>query len=382
MSEDPSLAAGSAGTLTLTECLYRAGRVMYGAEWIFGLSPTERARMVQYSKGTLPADPAIRAKVEGIRDQDGLARVQRRQVLLWIESCGFSTAGGTRIDEAAFERALARDFARHGAPMPRASDPPAGEEDGRVLPWWRRREHSIVRFAERQNRVRQWLAFREIADWCARATTGASIDNEETARRLAYQRLDQSARNGEFDRNERCRGTAMKTARSKILYLDTYIAGELRTPKRCRLSKEQIELVEDIRDLGARCWLPRELARQWLGVHGYPWPRHFEPTSPNKAQPGPMAEPPTARAGEADIATMPTGAPGRPSKGMHLIWTEFERRLAENACKPSLREEASVLLQWFRREYPVRQPPTVKTIENKIRNDHRIWRADKQPTEP
>jgi hypothetical protein len=287
MSEDPSLAAGSACTLTLTECLHCAGRAMYGAGWIFGLSPTERARMVQYSDGTLPADPAICAEVERIRDRDGLARVQRRQVLRWIESCGFSTAGGARIDEATFERALARDFARHSTPMPPASDPPASDEDGRdVRPWWRRRERSIARFTQRQRTVRRWLAFREIADWCACAATGASADDEETARTLAYQRLDQSARNGEFDRNERCRGTAMETARSKILFLDTYIAGDLRTPKRCRLNQEQIEFVEDIRDLWARCWLPSELARQWLGVHGYPWPPHFEP-APKK---------PTARA--------------------------------------------------------------------------------------
>jgi hypothetical protein len=39
-------------------------------------------------------------------------------------------------------------------------------------------------------------------------------------------------------------------------------------------------------------------------------------------------------------ASMPTGAPGRPTKGMHLIRDEFQRRLRENACRSSVREEA------------------------------------------
>jgi hypothetical protein len=150
----------------------------------------------------------------------------------------------------------------------------------RRLPWSRRRELSIECFAESQRTVRRWIALNEIADWCARSATGTSADDEETARTLAYKRLDQSARNGEFTRHERCRGPAMGTARSKILYLDPYVAGEPRTPKRCRLTEEQLRFVEDIRTLGARCWLPHHLARQWLAAHAYPWPAHFDPLKP------------------------------------------------------------------------------------------------------
>jgi hypothetical protein len=163
---------------------------------------------------------------------------------------------------------------------PQAPDPRARKKDRRLLPWWRRRELSIECFAENQRTVRQWIALSEIADWCARSATGTSADNEETARTLAYQRLDQSARNGEFDRNERCRGPAMGAARSKILYLDPYVAGEPRTPRRCRLTQEQFRFVEEIRTLGARCWLPHHLARQWLAAHNYPWPAHFDPLKP------------------------------------------------------------------------------------------------------
>jgi len=98
------------------------------------------------------------------------------------------------------------------------------------------------------------------------------------------------------------------------------------------------------------------------------WPH---PKPADKAQPGSIGEPPTARADEADIAAMRTGAPGRPSKGMHLIRMEFERRLGETACKRMLREEATELRQWFYSTYPNAQPPTIKTIENNLRSDYR-----------
>jgi hypothetical protein len=70
---------------------------------------------------------------------------------------------------------------------------------------------------------------------------------------------------------------------------------------------------------------------------------------------------------------MPTGGPGRPSKGMHMIRIEFYRRRQANECKPTLREEASDLEEWFRRSYPTAQPVKRKTIENNIRSDYRTW---------
>jgi hypothetical protein len=83
-----------------------------------------------------------------------------------------------------------------------------------------------------------------------------------------------------------------------------------------------------------------------------------------------------------DSATLATGAPGRPTKGMHLIRAEFERRIETNTCKPSLREEATELEQWYRRQHPRAPFPKRKTIENNIRSDYRTWQAEKQPTEP
>jgi hypothetical protein len=78
-----------------------------------------------------------------------------------------------------------------------------------------------------------------------------------------------------------------------------------------------------------------------------------------------------AHTDDARAALMPTGAPGRPTTGMYLIRVEFERRLGGNACKPTLREEATELRQWFCSNYPTAPPPTIKTIENKLRSDYR-----------
>jgi hypothetical protein len=77
------------------------------------------------------------------------------------------------------------------------------------------------------------------------------------------------------------------------------------------------------------------------------------------------------RADQTSGAFMPTGAPGRPTKGMHLIRAEFEQRLGENACKSTLREEATELQLWYCRNYPKANPPTIKTIENNLRSGYR-----------
>jgi hypothetical protein len=75
---------------------------------------------------------------------------------------------------------------------------------------------------------------------------------------------------------------------------------------------------------------------------------------------------------------MPTGAPGRPSGGMHVVRTEFDRRRVDDQCKRSLREEAGELESWFHLRYPRAQPVKLKTIENNIRDDYRTWKASRQ----
>jgi hypothetical protein len=46
---------------------------------------------------------------------------------------------------------------------------------------------------------KKWIAFVELADWCAQSTTAAGIDEEEKARDLALRRLADSILKGEFE---------------------------------------------------------------------------------------------------------------------------------------------------------------------------------------
>jgi hypothetical protein len=139
----------------------------------------------------------------------------------------------------------------------------------------RRRQQRIDEFVKQQRIAREWITFAEIANWCAASVTGASSDAEDQARRVAYDRLDRSARDGEFERAGYCQGRATST-RSKILYLDALVTLGGASP-RFRLTREQLGYVDHIRDLPGDCWLPRELVRRWLAAHSYPWPEHFDP---------------------------------------------------------------------------------------------------------
>ena len=89
-------------------------------------------------------------------------------------------------------------------------------------------------------------------------------------------------------------------------------------------------------------------------------------------QPSPPTQP--AAAPQEPPAPQPpeptTGAPGRPSS-MHLVEAEFERRCAAGTLAPTLKEQARLLEDWFRRQYPETQPVTAKTIENRLRDPFR-----------
>jgi hypothetical protein len=131
-----------------------------------------------------------------------------------------------------------------------------------------RRRHRLEDFREHQRVVREWIAIDEIADLCARSVTGASAAAEEEARSLAYERLDQSARRGEFE------ALSEGQSQSQIIYLHPRHPTEDE-----RLTREQLRYDVSIRDLAAYCFLPRELACQWFVAHGYPWPAHFDAVS-------------------------------------------------------------------------------------------------------
>lgn len=68
-----------------------------------------------------------------------------------------------------------------------------------------------------------------------------------------------------------------------------------------------------------------------------------------------------------------TGAPGRPSS-MHLVLNEARRRRETGKAALTVSQEALALLDWFKSAHPGHPPPGAKTIENRIRDDHRAWR--------
>lgn len=87
-------------------------------------------------------------------------------------------------------------------------------------------------------------------------------------------------------------------------------------------------------------------------------------------------------AGSRQSATMAnpyrTGAPGKPTI-RHLILAEFRRRARAGEVFPSLSAEAKALADWAARAHPLAPTPTVRTIENQIRDEYRR-KARQTPT--
>jgi len=79
---------------------------------------------------------------------------------------------------------------------------------------------------------------------------------------------------------------------------------------------------------------------------------------------------------ETPAALASSGAPGRPSKSMHLILDELGRRVDGRKIAASLGDEAEALLTWLKNTHPSRERPTAKTIENNIRLAYRKAAAD------
>ncbi len=72
-----------------------------------------------------------------------------------------------------------------------------------------------------------------------------------------------------------------------------------------------------------------------------------------------------------------TGAAGRPTS-MPFIIREHSRRLAAGEAHGSAADEAKCLAAWFQTAHPEAVHPSVKTIKNKIAEDHRRHR-EKRP---
>jgi hypothetical protein len=64
-----------------------------------------------------------------------------------------------------------------------------------------------------------------------------------------------------------------------------------------------------------------------------------------------------------------TGSPGRPPIGKPLYMAEFRRRLKADEWINILSEESRYLQDWFSENHPLKASPSLKTIENAIRDE-------------
>src|SRR5262249_25798182 len=73
---------------------------------------------------------------------------------------------------------------------------------------------------------------------------------------------------------------------------------------------------------------------------------------------------------EASAVAPTSGTPGGPSS-MHLIKDEHRARWKRGNALPGVGAEARALHDWFRKAHPNKNPPSAKTIQNRIRDEHR-----------
>jgi hypothetical protein len=71
-----------------------------------------------------------------------------------------------------------------------------------------------------------------------------------------------------------------------------------------------------------------------------------------------------------EVSVFRTGAPGRPTP-IHLIVAEHRRRLDNGKAEISVTAEAEHLAGWFKLAHPNAPPLAPKTIQNRIRAEHR-----------
>jgi hypothetical protein len=136
-------------------------------------------------------------------------------------------------------------------------------EDGSHRVFWERgaRGHRIdreIRFIQRQRRKREWISFREIAEWLSEIN-GRGVPNE-TARDNAYNMLQHDLLAGQFE----------EAGRSMVLYLHPATPMGRMTPERLQSWLDTFP-VERVRSayLG-RCWIPRRMFDRWLAFHEHP----------------------------------------------------------------------------------------------------------------
>ena len=134
----------------------------------------------------------------------------------------------------------------------------------------RRRIAFIQRFEKHQRRLRQWVAFSDIANWASHAPGDALSDKDRLNR--AYIDLFKTMRAGDFNVANRskvlCLQPRSKAIRLTAAHLDEAIA--IFTLTTAMVIKGYL----------SRCWVPRALAAEWFKRRNQPLPAHLFPPDP------------------------------------------------------------------------------------------------------
>ena len=148
-----------------------------------------------------------------------------------------------------------------------------------------RRAQRIAHFAEEQRKSRDWISFREIADWCARRESKFVPD--EADRLGAYDLLRDDLLTGEFQ----------EEGKSHVLYLHPDLTVPMTTetvPRQARrMTPETLRAAIEMHPPGIirseylEClWIPYRSLNRWLVKHDLPpSPSIFNPAPKKRVSP-------------------------------------------------------------------------------------------------
>jgi hypothetical protein len=139
------------------------------------------------------------------------------------------------------------------------------EPDQRTRQW---RAARIDRFTETQKHRREWINFKEVAEYCSEES---GIVPNEVAREAAYQKLQRDLLEGDFEENGRSRVLYLHPSTVKAKMTRDWLSGLMEIYDQTTINSEYL----------AHCWIPREFFDRWLAKHRMqPRPERFEPKGP------------------------------------------------------------------------------------------------------
>jgi hypothetical protein len=240
--------------------------------------------------------------------------------------------------------------------------------------WVARQLRRVESFRLRARETGRYVAFSDIAHWCAVADGSLRQDQDKWI--AAYRALVRDAADGWFDR-----GGISHVHVFNPEYKFGRLAGKGLRQVATDLDGDPIGTVVGVLQW---CWLPTDMAVRFFARWNQPLPpelrraeaRHPKITASLAAEPGIDAVPLNAQvsAGSqsgdaAALVSDRTGAQGRPSS-RHLVEEEFQRRNSNNETLPTLNAEAEALSGWLVLKHPGLAPMAPKTVANCIRAEY------------